>query len=362
MDRAPAQIQIAQLQVELTRLRAANERLVSTLDAANDGIITIQSGGGVYFNIRFVELWELPEETLADIDDDKLLEWQLSRVKDPQEWLTHVARRRANPDDEHFTTVELKDGRVLERHVVPQRLHGRRVGSVITFRDITERARYEQRMVFNHLVLENSAPMVWVDPDTKQITYANPGACAHFGYAAEELIGLKVADIDPVYADEHKAMQLVEELARTGERTSLVSRHRRKDGTLRDVKLTIFLTQQGAQGMLIVSIKDITEQKRAEQEKKRHEATLDSLINSISDLIFYKDPQWRDLEDWEQVLREFAEDPAVPAALYGLGRLETDPARGFRNYRAAYGAFTRLVTEYPGSPWAADARAWSLSC
>src|SRR5207253_9269717 len=81
--------------------------------------------------------------------------------------------------------------------------------------------------------------------------------------------------------------------ARTGERTSLVSRHRRKDGTLRDVKLTIFLTQQGAQGMLIVSIKDITEQKRAEQEKKRHEATLDSLINSISDLIFYKDPQGR---------------------------------------------------------------------
>src|SRR5207253_6443889 len=119
------------------------------------------------------------------------------------------------------------------------------------------------------------------------------GACAHFGYAAEELIGLKVADIDPVYADEHKAMQLVEELARTGERTSLVSRHRRKDGTLRDVKLTIFLTQQGAQGMLIVSIKDITEQKRAEQEKKRHEATLDSLINSISDMIFFKDAQGR---------------------------------------------------------------------
>jgi hypothetical protein len=61
---------------------------------------------------------------------------------------------------------------------------------------------------------------------------------------------------------------------------------------------------------------------------------------------------------YQQVLREFPEDPAAPAALYGLGRLETDPARGFRNYRAAYGAFTRLVTEYPGSPWAADARAW----
>jgi hypothetical protein len=64
---------------------------------------------------------------------------------------------------------------------------------------------------------------------------------------------------------------------------------------------------------------------------------------------------------YQQVLREFPEDPAVPAALYGLGRLETDPARGFRNYRAAYWAFTRLVTEYPGSPWAAEARAWQAA-
>jgi hypothetical protein len=64
---------------------------------------------------------------------------------------------------------------------------------------------------------------------------------------------------------------------------------------------------------------------------------------------------------YQQVLREFPHDPAVPAALYGLGRLETDPARGFRNYRAAYSAFTRLVTEYPGSRWAADARAWQAA-
>jgi hypothetical protein len=64
---------------------------------------------------------------------------------------------------------------------------------------------------------------------------------------------------------------------------------------------------------------------------------------------------------YQQVLREFPADPAIPAALYGLGRLETDPARGFRNYRAAYSAFTRLVTEYPGSRWAADARAWQAT-
>src|SRR5258707_200796 len=59
--------------------------------------------------------------------------------------------------------------------------------------------------------------------------------------------------------------------------------------------------------------------------------------------------------------RLFHSYPGVPAALDGLGRLETDPAGGLRIYRAAYGAFPRLVTEYPGSPWAADARAWQAA-
>ncbi|MEJ6020802.1 PAS domain-containing hybrid sensor histidine kinase/response regulator [Ramlibacter sp. PS4R-6] len=293
MDRAPAEIQLAQMREELARLRASHEQLVSTLDATNDGILTLQFDGGLYYNIRFVELWGIPEDKLGDLGDHQLVEWQLSRVKDPQQWLDAIARRRANPEEEDFSTVELLDGRVLERHVLPQRVHGRCVGCVIIFRDVTERMRHEQDMLFNQLVLENSAPMVWVDPDTQRIAYANPGACSHFGYPAEELIGLKVADIDPLYSDQEKAMRLVEELAREGKRSTIVSQHRRKDGTLRDVKLTIFLTQQGDRGMLIVSIKDITELRRAEQEKKRHEATLDSLVNSISDLIFYQDMDGR---------------------------------------------------------------------
>lgn len=61
---------------------------------------------------------------------------------------------------------------------------------------------------------------------------------------------------------------------------------------------------------------------------------------------------------YQQVLREFPGDPAVAAALYGLGRVYTDPAQGQRNYRAAYMAFSQLLTDYPHSRWAIDARAW----
>ena len=37
--------------------------------------------------------------------------------------------------------VELTDGRIFECHVMPQRVRGKRVGSVTSFHDVTERER-----------------------------------------------------------------------------------------------------------------------------------------------------------------------------------------------------------------------------
>jgi two-component system sensor histidine kinase/response regulator len=146
MDCSAADVQPARMREELARLRAANEQLASTLDAANDGVITLQVDGGIYFNIRFAELWQLPDEAIPGASDQKMVDWQLERVKDRAKWLELIARRRANPDEENYTLVELKDGRVLERHVLPQRIRGRCVGSVVTFRDVTARVRQEEEL------------------------------------------------------------------------------------------------------------------------------------------------------------------------------------------------------------------------
>jgi TolA-binding protein len=61
---------------------------------------------------------------------------------------------------------------------------------------------------------------------------------------------------------------------------------------------------------------------------------------------------------YERVLREHPGDPEGASALYGLGRLQADPAGGLRNYRAAQQTFSRLLADYPRSRWEADARAW----
>jgi outer membrane protein assembly factor BamD (BamD/ComL family) len=61
---------------------------------------------------------------------------------------------------------------------------------------------------------------------------------------------------------------------------------------------------------------------------------------------------------YERVVREHAQDPAAASALYGLGRLQADPAGRLRNYRGAHAAFSRLIAAHPGSRWEPEARAW----
>jgi hypothetical protein len=86
-------------------------------------------------------MWRIPHEKLPTLNDAALLAMQLALVKAPEKFLAHVQARKANPDDPQFTVVELTDGRVFECHVMPQRVRGKRVGCVTSYRDVTETER-----------------------------------------------------------------------------------------------------------------------------------------------------------------------------------------------------------------------------
>jgi two-component system sensor histidine kinase/response regulator len=276
---------------ELARLRHSHELLMTTLDTTNEAVLTFQySDDSWFFNIRFVEMWGIPEDSLSELEIESLIALQCKLCKDPVDFLARIEERRHNPHTEDVHLIELKDGRMLERHVVPQRLRGKPVGSVITFRDVTERVRYEEKMMFNHRVLESAGPMVWIDPVKHIVTYANPAACKHLGYPAEDLLGLKISAYNLNY-DPADMPKLDKALGRTKAPVTFETRHLRRDGAIRDVQVTVFLTRSEERSMYIASFKDITDERTAERERKRQAATLQTLIDSIPDRVFYKDLQ-----------------------------------------------------------------------
>jgi PAS domain-containing protein len=140
---------------ELTEARAALALLLATLDATQEGILALgYFGRAMHYNTRFVDIWKIPRDKLASLNDSALLAMQLTQVKDPARFLEAVQAQQASPDEEQSTIVEMTDGRVLEWHVIPQRVRGKRVGSVTCWRDVTDR----ERLVRVLALLESEAP------------------------------------------------------------------------------------------------------------------------------------------------------------------------------------------------------------
>lgn len=123
---------------ELAQARAALELLQATLDTSQDGIVAMADyGRSLHFNSRFVELWGIPADKAAGLNDAALLALQMAQVKDPERFLAISQARRARPDEQRCDTFEMTDGRVLECRVLPQRVRGRRVGSVACWREVS---------------------------------------------------------------------------------------------------------------------------------------------------------------------------------------------------------------------------------
>ena len=129
------------------RVRGQTEIIRTTLESTADGILVVDSEGKVVtYNQKFIEMWKVPEETLATRDANAFLGQAAAQLKYPDQHLKKVRQLYSNPEAQSDDLIEFKDGRVFERHSEPQRIGGKSVGRVWGFRDITERQRFQAEL------------------------------------------------------------------------------------------------------------------------------------------------------------------------------------------------------------------------
>ncbi len=154
LRRVDQELQLAQhgqaLAASKQRTEHSLQLLQATMDATLDGLLVLdENGTPVQLNRQLVELWAIPEAMVQAPSGSALLEHLRAQVPTPSALRLDPQGDLAPP-----CVVELADGRAIEYMSSAHRMHGQRVGTVFSFRDVTERERSAQRI--RHQALHDS--------------------------------------------------------------------------------------------------------------------------------------------------------------------------------------------------------------
>jgi len=150
-----------------------------------------------------------------------------------------------------------------------------RLADVIDQRE-AQRSLRERDAVFSAIADQSDDAIVVVDRRSGRFLEFNDAAARNLGYTRAEFAQLTVADIEAAM----DADELEQSFASVSARESMVldTRHRRKDGAVRDVRLRVRTLYFGGQAQFAAVWTDVTDQKRAAAELQRHQHELELLV------------------------------------------------------------------------------------
>lgn len=136
-----------ELETAVGALSGSERLLRSTIESTADGILVVDARGRVALtNSRFLEMWRIAPELVDRRDDDRLLEFVLEQLEDPEAFIEKVRDLYATAD-ESFDSLSFKDGRSFERYSRALLRDGVVEGRVWSFRDVSERKQFETQLL-----------------------------------------------------------------------------------------------------------------------------------------------------------------------------------------------------------------------
>lgn len=325
--------------LESEKLKAYISLLRATLEATVNGILVIDTDGRIVtYNRRFLDMWRLPENVMAQGEDDKAIRHVLDQLKDPEQFQQRVREVYDHPEETTHDVLHFKDGRVFERYSYPQRLGDEIVGRVWSFMDVTEQREAEARM--NRLgrllksINANVEEGILRSTPGEGLIYVNEAFLNIFGYESRE----EALSVPPehYYADPDHRWELVKKLEQDKRLTNEEVKFRRKDGSTFWGLENSTLVEGGGELYIDAVINDITERKKVEEALRQSEEKYRTILENIEDGYFETDLKGR-LTFFNRALQRVVGYPGEQ--LIGMDSSEYMDAK---NARKVYQVFNKV--------------------
>ena len=150
--------------------------------------------------------------------------------------------------------------------------NGHLVALIATAVDITKRKRAEQLSRRHKMMIDRAYDGFKIVDMTGHIVEANRAYAALTGYSVDELVGMHVGQLD-INETQDQIKDHIKSIVECGHDT-FESRFRRKDGTVFNVELTVSYVPEVQH--LFVILHDITDRKRAQEERRIAAATFET--------------------------------------------------------------------------------------
>ncbi|NLT22775.1 MAG: PAS domain S-box protein [Syntrophorhabdus sp.] len=177
-------------------LRESEERYRTAIENSNDGVAILKGNIHLYVNGKFVKIFGY--ESPADIVGKPQ---SLTVHRDDHERVADFTQRRqrgeAMPERYEFKGVKRNGDIVyIEVSATGTTYRGEAV-ALVYMRDVTVRRLREEALWLTRFSIEHASESIfWIRPDGRFV-YVNDAACGKLGYTKEELLSLRVVDVDP---------------------------------------------------------------------------------------------------------------------------------------------------------------------
>ena len=277
-------------QITEAALRDSEQRYRQIVETAHEGIWSIdEDSKTIFVNNRLAEMLGYPPEEMIGKSLNAFMDeqWQ-----DKAKNFIESERASQGSSGQYDFKFRRKDGSELWAIVTTSPTfddQGNFTGILGMLTDITARKWAEETLRFTQFSVDYSASHIsWVGPDGRYL-YVNDAFCNSLGFSREELLSMKVWDINPEFSDNGLWTEHWQKVKRKRSLT-LETKHKTKAGSFIPVEITINHLDYIGKEFHITIGRDVSERKSAEVQIRRQVdrlaalRTIDLAITSSLDL------------------------------------------------------------------------------